>query len=330
MFIKFYSLFGTDIKVESDSEKALKLVDKSIGFFATSKTASDKAITIKILFPPHSLLNEKINITEGEECLFTFDKLKGFRIAKTLFVTDGVSIAECCGEKGAIDMFLDEKVLLEERFFSFVFFYLILMEMLRYFGFYYVHSSCISVNGKALIIPGDTGAGKTTLCITLLREGFNYLSDDGVLLKKEDDKVKVLALPGEFHIDPLISERFSELKPVYRGEKYGEGPKRAFGASDIYPGQFVSEALQKYIIYPEIADCEKSVLQKLSRAEAFARFIPHSLLVMMDRDIAPLHLETLKRTVEVSQSYRLKSGRDLLDNPAKVVSMINRNLFRKD
>lgn len=327
MFSKSYSFFGTNVKVESESEKALTLADKCIGFFSLSGEEKKYSITVKIIFPSFSVLEERGKIIDEKFYLFAFDRLRGYRIGKNLVVTDGVSIAECETDRGSINMFLEEKMLSEERFFPFVFFYLILMEMLRYCGFYYVHSSCISINGKALLIPGDTGSGKTTLCITLLREGYRYLSDDGVLLKREDGDVRVLALPGEFHIDPLISSRFKELESVKRGEKYGKGPKRAFLADDIYPDQFVSDALQRFIIFPEITDMEKSSLEKISRADALALFIPHSLLVMMDKEIAQPHLETLKRTVEISDSYRLKSGRDLLDNPVKVVSMIKKNLL---
>ncbi|RMF95330.1 MAG: hypothetical protein D6734_05780 [Candidatus Schekmanbacteria bacterium] len=330
MFYKYYSIFGVNVRIEAETEAIIRIADKCIGYFEIQEDDGKSDISFKILFPSRDLIEERKKAIESKYYLFSFDKLTGYRIGEKLIVTDGVSTAECETSKGIVTMFLDKGILRQERFFAFVFFYLILMEMLRYRGFYYVHSSCISIDGKALIIPGDTGAGKTTLCITLLREGYKYLSDDGVLLRREGDTVRTYALPGEFHIDPSISKRFKELEDVKYGEKYGEGPKRAFSADKFYPGQFIHSAEQRFIIYPEIKNQRASRLCRISRAKALALFIPHSLLVMMDSDIAAAHLDVLKRAVEISECFRLESGQDLLDNPSNVVKMIKKELIGAD
>jgi len=63
------------------------------------------------------------------------------------------------------------------------------------FGFI-VHSCGWSCNGKALLFPGVSGAGKTTLCRQLMAAGQgNILSDDRVILKKEDQRIRACGTP---------------------------------------------------------------------------------------------------------------------------------------
>jgi hypothetical protein len=41
-----------------------------------------------------------------------------------------------------------------------------------------IHSSVIALNGKGVLIAADSGGGKTTLALELVKRGFNFLSDE--------------------------------------------------------------------------------------------------------------------------------------------------------
>jgi hypothetical protein len=59
-----------------------------------------------------------------------------------------------------------------------------------------VHSCGWTCNGKTLLFPGVSGAGKTTLCRQLMAEGQgNILSDDRVILRKEDHNIRACGTP---------------------------------------------------------------------------------------------------------------------------------------
>ena len=49
-------------------------------------------------------------------------------------------------------------------------------------AFVFVHAGVVGVGGRALVIPGTSGAGKTTLVSALLRAGAIYYSDEYALL----------------------------------------------------------------------------------------------------------------------------------------------------
>lgn len=49
----------------------------------------------------------------------------------------------------------------------------------------FVHAGAVSMNGRALLLPGASGVGKTTLVQALLHAGASYLSDDYAVLDIE-------------------------------------------------------------------------------------------------------------------------------------------------
>lgn len=49
-------------------------------------------------------------------------------------------------------------------------------------AFVFVHAGVVGVRGKALLLPGSSGAGKTTLVKALLKAGATYYSDEYALL----------------------------------------------------------------------------------------------------------------------------------------------------
>jgi HPr kinase/phosphorylase len=56
-----------------------------------------------------------------------------------------------------------------------------------------IHASCIAVDGKGLLILGDSGSGKSSLALALMAFGAELVSDDRVLLSLEDEKIKAQA-----------------------------------------------------------------------------------------------------------------------------------------
>jgi hypothetical protein len=77
-----------------------------------------------------------------------------------------------------------------------------------------VHSACLDLNGKALLIAGASGAGKSTLSVALARCGFSLVSDDWTYISEEADgliahgiNAPVKLLPDAIQYFPELSER---------------------------------------------------------------------------------------------------------------------------
>ena len=52
-----------------------------------------------------------------------------------------------------------------------------------------LHASCVANDGRAVLIAGPSGSGKSDLALRLLDHGFTLVSDDRTILRKEGDKL---------------------------------------------------------------------------------------------------------------------------------------------
>ena len=47
-----------------------------------------------------------------------------------------------------------------------------------------VHASCVAIDGRAVVITGPSGSGKSDLALRLIDRGFALVSDDQTIVKK--------------------------------------------------------------------------------------------------------------------------------------------------
>ena len=62
------------------------------------------------------------------------------------------------------------------------------------YGCYLLYASCIAVDGDAFLFIGNSGVGKSTLCMELIKKGASYIGDDLVLLYMNEGQAMVGSL----------------------------------------------------------------------------------------------------------------------------------------
>lgn len=78
-----------------------------------------------------------------------------------------------------------------------------------------LHSSCAVDNtGKAILICGDKGAGKTTTLVNLLDLGYDLLSNDLTFVKQVDGKIWVKGTPESINIGLGTASKFEQLQDI--------------------------------------------------------------------------------------------------------------------
>ncbi|EXI82231.1 MAG: hypothetical protein AW10_00679 [Candidatus Accumulibacter appositus] len=74
----------------------------------------------------------------------------------------------------------------------------------------YCHAGAVSHRGRSILMPGDSGVGKSTLTGFLVAHGFGYLSDDMIAIG--EDGLSLLPLPTRLSIK---AGSWTILEPLY-------------------------------------------------------------------------------------------------------------------
>jgi hypothetical protein len=73
-----------------------------------------------------------------------------------------------------------------------------------------LHAACLQSGGKGLLVSGRPGAGKTTLAVHLIEAGFEYVSDDIVLIAPDG---RVTGIPFAPALKPGAWAMIEKLRP---------------------------------------------------------------------------------------------------------------------
>ena len=174
-----------------------------------------------------------------------------------------------------------------------------------------VHAAAVAPpDGGALLLVGDTHAGKTTTTATLLRAGWGYLSDDHVVLSGDaDDGVRVEGLPRPFHLD----EGWDAGAPV---RVRGEADPRA-----RWPGRWRRSAPLAGVMLPRVEPDAATARTPVPAAEALAALLRQSPWLLADRAVAADVLALLGRAA-TRPAHGLRLGLDTYADPGRLAAVV--------
>ena len=59
-----------------------------------------------------------------------------------------------------------------------------------------IHASTVALDGRAVMITGPSGSGKSDLALRMLDRGFTLVSDDQTIVKRDGDRLLATAPPS--------------------------------------------------------------------------------------------------------------------------------------
>jgi len=192
-------------------------------------------------------------------------------------------------------------------------FTIVFLELLKRRSRYSLHAAGLYLNGKSLLIAGPSGFGKTTLAIALVRAGFDFLGDDTVLLMHHEEGVRICALPEQLAITQNTTSFFPELAYLLAQPRAKGRPKREIDINDVFGTRIVWNCNPNVVVFPRIANTSKSMLSRISPAEALAELLPNVLLT--EAVSSQAHLNILGRLARENRCYRLDTGKDFDEIP---------------
>jgi hypothetical protein len=226
------------------------------------------------------------------------------------------------GMQGRADGYLIKPETMHANLIEYLF-HLALIELLRRQGLYSIHATALEKHGRGVLIPGNSGRGKTTSFISLLRSGYRYLSDDHPLIRDAGTHVEMLPFPIKIGVTEATTAFFPELRNAPDHILQPGSPKRSFHAEDLYPTSVGDTCEPAIILFPHVVDMPHSCLEPLPKSRALEAILPQALLVY-DSEIARRQFQTLARLVQQVDCYRLHFGRDVLELPNLITPLLER------
>lgn len=159
-----------------------------------------------------------------------------------------------------------------------------------------LHAGAVSVRGRAIILPGRSGAGKTTLTAAMLAVGCDYLTDEAVSLDLDTLDVEPYAKP--LSLDPVACEALrldvdywaphGVVPPSYLHRQKGFAPARA-----------------AVLVFPSFEVGARSSMKRIGRAEALVELANNSFNFV---DHGGEWLEGLAHVVKSCSAWRFTTG----------------------
>lgn len=194
-----------------------------------------------------------------------------------------------------------------------------LASVLRRRGCYLVHAFAAAKDGRAVLIVGASGSGKTTAGLSLLLGGWQLLANDILLLESRDDGLYALPTPGGVSIRPATFDLLPALKEWLAVRS--SGGSVAVSAQQLTRGQWAEPARVAAIWLPQIEAARPcSQLQPANRAVALVRLLEESA----DRwDAAALdgHVDVMEQLSRQTAVYHLRLGQDVAKLPELIAGI---------
>ncbi|MEX0761517.1 MAG: hypothetical protein WD208_11430 [Dehalococcoidia bacterium] len=202
-------------------------------------------------------------------------------------------------------------------------FFLVAMLMaLRSHGLYGLHANALVLANTRALLVGDSGCGKTTTTLALIRAGWSYLSDDALMIRAVDGGAEVMAFRRGFSSTDLTRNAFPELRPS--GGVWREiGDSKWLADLDTqYQGRFVDRCTPNLIVFPEIVPAAQSRLDPVDQTEGFTRLLRQSSGILTDPASVNTQFGLLKSLVEQVTCWRLLAGTDVYERPEAISSLL--------
>ncbi|MGI8686882.1 MAG: hypothetical protein ACR2MO_17635 [Acidimicrobiales bacterium] len=136
----------------------------------------------------------------------------------------------------------------------------------------HVHAAVAGRHGRAVIFPGRSGAGKTTLVAALSLDGWDYLSDEVAALDLHGDVVRPYPRPlaleqGSWAMFPDAGDRWPDDVPELVTDLRLLLPATLGTSAPPEPARPAA------IVFPEVVAGATTALHPIGRAEALERLV---------------------------------------------------------
>jgi hypothetical protein len=194
------------------------------------------------------------------------------------------------------------------------------LETMKRFGRFSMHAAALALDGRGILVPGSSGAGKSTLSVTLVRAGFDFLSDDTVFLAPSAEGIWVSGFPDEIDVTGATVSMFAELSYLADRPLRPGRDKHSFRVDEVFGASPLAGCRPVALVFPQVVEVPSPQLEALSPSEALVQLMPN--LLATDPVATQAHLDVLAELVRTIPCFILRSGTDLDAAAACVAELV--------
>lgn len=135
-------------------------------------------------------------------------------------------------------------------------------------GYAFLHSAAIGTKGNGVLISGAGGSGKSTLSMTALLAGMDFLSDDYLLVKMEERPVAVRLYSTGYLKEDMLARLPEYKKGVFWSSRERD---KSLVRLESFGSQIVDSLPLYAVIIPHITHAEEP---EISRSQDVRKMIP--------------------------------------------------------
>lgn len=320
-YFQDYFFLGIKVTVASAEKRTQDRLGAFFGKFPQNRATPSPEVPISFdlysaesLLPPLSIPESALLVSAPEF------PVKIYMAGAKFFLTFGKSWLQLSLPEYHGAGVFDEKIWHHPGFAECLFFNGLCV-LLNYHGLYRLHAAGLVFQKSGFLFAGKSGSGKSTLALTLVQRGWRYLSDDFLFLRRRDSEAEMLAIPVEFKIDDQTLQHFfkgSEKKHTFKipnPDRISFYDKYYVGVERLYQNRFESRCRPRFLLFLEVASGANSNLTILGKNETLQCLLAASELFMFDAEKVAKHLAALNALVQQTSVYRLRVGREVLEDP---------------
>lgn len=143
-----------------------------------------------------------------------------------------------------------------------------------------VHGAVVGIDNKGVLLCARGQRGKSTLAVLSMMQGFDYVSDDYLVLEKEADALYTYPI---YSIITLSPRMYNELYDDMKGKFVSNNARRDKYVIDIkaYHESFRDKYPVKICMFPQIVTDEKPSILPCKKGAAITQLV-HSTINQMD------------------------------------------------
>lgn len=168
-----------------------------------------------------------------------------------------------------------------------------------------IHAAVVEKDGKAMILPGKPGAGKSTLCAALVCQGWRLLSDEMAVINLKHNELIPIVRPISLKNDSI--EIITQLSSTVQFGPSFLDTNKGTVAHMKPPKQSVLKANETvrpaWIVFPDFVVGAHTVFRSLSKAQSVLKLAENSFNYNV---LGGFGFEALCNLVEFSSSYQFK------------------------